>query len=112
MKEIYNLHIFGTHEFDCKWLFASEKELNDFLAELPMNELDVEVKIGYDEETGESQFENRRYIGTEAMNYWERHINITKMDENHFPKYHKLFRAPYYDKGYKKWMKKKKALSG
>ena len=107
MKEIYNLHIFGTHEFDCKWLFVSEKEMLDYLSSLPMREIEVEVRTGYDEETGESQYENRKFSGESAIKYWESHINITRIEENRFPKHHKLFKAPYYDKGYNKWTKKK-----
>jgi hypothetical protein len=106
MNTIHHLHIFGTHEFDCKWLFPTEQEMNEYLATLPMKEIEVDVRIGYDEETGDSQFETRKLQGSDAMKYWESHINITVIEESRFPGHHKLFRAPYYDKGYKKWQRK------
>lgn len=95
---LYYLHIAGTPEQDCKWMFSDLDTLQSFIDSLPLTKI-VIIKFREKENTEGGVFEREQELleGEKALTYWENHITILKFDEKTFPSFRKFYRAPYWE---------------
>jgi len=93
----YLLHIFGTDQFDCKFMFTDRSKLTKYLERLPLEKHTYDKKYLTENEEHIYRYEQATVEGQEALKWWESKIMITKIDTKQLPRYHKYFPAPFWD---------------